>query len=215
MQQGVYVATPTGISASKAVELGAVSFKSDFKLSELIKVRTITEKRGISINPIPEVTCYNVDEELADKPDISPIPVPQCTTIVNSCALLYCNVSYFSNAVKDYFASLPKEVKAVLGCELHQPVESVDSWCNSNSFSASYTPPEDTIKGNHGGELVAIRSKFHSRPVNQEILDQISGHYGTLRFAAMILTLKGVEFLIVTLYLWHTEGFTDRNIKIL
>ena len=31
----------------------------------------------------------------------------------------------------------------------------------------------------------------------------------------MILTLKGVEFIILTVYLWHTEGFTDRNIKIL
>ena len=43
----------------------------------------------------------------------------------------------------------------------------------------------------------------------------VSKQFGELRFSAMGLIMKKVEFVVVTVYLWHTEGFTERNNAIL
>jgi len=118
--------------------------------------------------------------------------------------------------VRDYLFSLPKEVKGFLAVETHTSNSLVESLCFRKGFTVACNEPQPSEGGGtHGGELIAMRSKYHARQINPDILNSISNHYGILRFASMIINIKGVELLLITLYLWHTEGFTERNHVIL
>ncbi len=63
---------------------------------------------------------------------------------------------------------------------------------------------------------MAVRSHFLCRPVDPIVLEGIAGHFlNPLRFAACIVCFKKLSVLFVTLYLWCSEGLTERNNQIL
>ena len=99
-------------------------------------------------------------------------------------------------------------------CELHKSKEFVENKFLRNGFSASYTDPENTAAGNHGGEVVALRSSYHSRDIKQDTIDKLE-QLGKLRFAHKIVSFQSVEVLCVCVYLWHSEGLSERNNNIL
>ena len=80
-------------------------------------------------------------------------------------------------------------------------------------FKAEYNIPEPTTAQNHGGECVAIRNHVNSRPARQELLTAIETHFNAnLRIAAIIIPLKGIEILLVTIYLWDSEKFHQETL---
>lgn len=163
-----------------------------------------------TFNIIPEVIVYNEKEETHNSTESDNKSKDKPAS--KSFFLFYCNVSSFSRAVSDYLFALPPEVKGIMICETHKPNSSIEGKLHRHGYTGACNEPQETEDGGtHGGELVAIRSKYKAKVINPDILAQISKHYGTLRFAAMILTVKKVDVLVVTLYLWHTEGFTERN----
>ena len=86
-----------------------------------------------------------------------------------------------------------------------------------HGFSASVASPQQTDKGGtHGGEIVAFRSYIHSTPILHNLLYSIQQEFQSpLRFAARTLRLKHVTVIMCTVYLWSTEGLSDRNVTIL
>ena len=57
-----------------------------------------------------------------------------------------------------------------------------------------------------------MRSCYNSRPIQSSILDLIKEHFMTeLRFAARIIKLKNLEIISITIYLWVSENFSERN----
>ncbi len=100
--------------------------------------------------------------------------------------------------------------------ENHKDAEYVESRFKNAGFDTSYTNPLSLNSGHtHGGELLAIRSGFSSRNVPKHILEHIIKEYGELRFATRIIEFHNVDILVVTLYLWVTEGLSVRNNMIL
>jgi hypothetical protein len=131
---------------------------------------------------------------------------------------MFSNISSLSPHARNYFSKdLDKDIKALALNELHKDDRiSVNSFFREIGFKAEYNIPEPTTAQNHGGECVAIRSHFNSRPVNADVLEAIENHFNAnLRIAAVIIPFKGIEVLLVTIYLWDSENFSPRNIIIL
>jgi hypothetical protein len=92
----------------------------------------------------------------------------------------------------------------------------VESFFNENGYSISYNPPEKANILSHGGELLAARKHLNSRPIPNEYLETVAEYFmSTLRFAARIVVFKGLEVLFLSVYLWVSEGFSQRNQTIL
>ena len=88
---------------------------------------------------------------------------------------------------------LPDKIKALALVELHKVDElQVRDCFNKHHFSASYTVPEQLqTGGNHGGEVVAIKSHVHGTPIQQDILDSIASHFSVpRRFSARIVRFR-------------------------
>ena len=117
----------------------------------------------------------------------------------------------------NYLFALPKSVKALALVECHKVDEL--STCNTfkdNGFTASYNIPEKASVLTHGGECLAIRSHIHSTPVPIHVLEMIQEFFNAqLRFAARILHIRKSQIIIITVYLWASEKFSERNIVIL
>ena len=97
--------------------------------------------------------------------------------------------------------------------EIHkEDPHTVKSFLRQCGFEAEYSVAEPTTAKNHGGECVATRSFINARPVKIEVLEAIELHFrANLRFAVKILSLKSLEVLLITVYLWDSEGFSPRN----
>jgi hypothetical protein len=130
---------------------------------------------------------------------------------------LFSNISSLSPHAKEYIVNIPKDIQLLALVEIHKkdPL-SVESFFAGNGYSISYNPPEESNVLSHGGELVAVRKHLNSRPVAKEYLESVADYFmATLRFAARILVFKGLEVLVVAIYLWVSEGFSQRNQTIL
>jgi hypothetical protein len=92
----------------------------------------------------------------------------------------------------------------------------VESKFQNCGFNTSYAEPLSLpTGGNHGGELIAIKSRYQSKCIPKHILEHITKEYGDLRFAARTVEFHKVDVLFVTVYLWCNEGFSVRNNMIL
>ena len=132
--------------------------------------------------------------------------------------ILYSNITSYSPHVKNYISNInEKEYHALALTEVHKDDElSVTGHLSTQGFTASYNVPEPTTAKNHGGECVAIRKHFNSSPIKPEIIEAMNQHFKThLRFAARTIRFKGLEVLLITVYLWDSEGLTPRNTQIL
>ena len=99
--------------------------------------------------------------------------------------------------------------------ELRKEVSTVHSIFKSHGFSPSYNSQQQSLKETHGGELVALDKRWQCEEVPiDDILNNIS-KLGVLRFACKITIVHDVEIICTTIYLWDSEGFTERNITIL
>ena len=184
--------------------------------------------RNVTINPLPQVVCYdnsdNSTEGVNSKSKLDTITSKHINNINDMPSnkdltyLFYSNVSSLSRAARDYIFTLPREVRAVALAECHRPKDEVEGKFSRKGFTVEYNVPEESPNnpnGTHGGELIGVRNGYTHRKISQDLLDVIIKYYGILRFSAMILSMQGVEFVFATVYLWHTEGFTERNITIL
>ena len=116
-----------------------------------------------------------------------------------------------------YIYSLPKEIKVFCGVELHRTEQlEIEQDFKMNGFMASYNPAEPLTTLNHGGEVVSCRGHVNSRPIKDSIIDHIrESQNNYVRFAARLIVSKQLEILIISIYLWDSEGFSDRNIILL
>ena len=92
-----------------------------------------------------------------------PKECPQPRTRVLS--VFYANITSLSPHAKNYIFSLPKSVHAFAGVELHK----IDKLETENVFkfhgyNASYTPAEKLQTMSHGGEIVAAKASYNTRP---------------------------------------------------
>ena len=77
-------------------------------------------------------------------------------------------------------------------------------------------PPQQLeTGGTHGGELIATKNHIQTKCVPINILEHIQNEFGELRFAAKIIIFHNFELLCVTVYLWCSEGLSNRNNNIL
>ena len=132
--------------------------------------------------------------------------------------IFFSNITSLSPHAKNYFSNdLDPDVKVLAINEIHKDDEiAVKNFFRGIGFKAEYNLPEPTTAQNHGGECVAVRSHFNSKPVNADVLISIETHFNAnLRIAATIISLKGADVLLVTIYLWDSENFSPRNIIIL
>ena len=135
--------------------------------------------------------------------------------------LFYSNLTSLSSHAKEYLFSLPSNIKTLLCVETHES-DNDKLIRNFRSFGFKAYPNKPcksdngSLRGTHGGEVVAVRSHISASPVEPEILNQLVSHFGGhLRFASSIIRFKGMSLLIVTVYLWCSEGLTERNNMIL
>ena len=133
--------------------------------------------------------------------------------------LFYCffsNISSLSKHAQEYLLSLPHEIALIATVENHKDTEFVESKFHNCGFNTSYSAPLPLpTGGTHGGELLAIKSRYQSKCIPKHILEHIVREYGDLRFAARIVEFHNVDVLFITVYLWCNEGFSVRNNMIL
>ena len=171
--------------------------------------------KQVRVNPIPSIkvladTSRIKAGSLHNHTKYSVKPAPSNKTA----SIFYSNVSSFSKHAMEYVFALPSEVLILMLCEMHKDKNFVENKFEQHGFSASYTVPENTVAGNHGGEVVALRSSYESREISQDTINNLE-HLGRLRFAHKIVSFQSVEVLFICVYLWHTEGLSERNNNIL
>ena len=129
----------------------------------------------------------------------------------------FSNISSLSPHAKEYISSLSGNIHLLASVEVHKDNSlSVESFFNTNGYSISYNVPEKANVLSHGGELIAVRKHLNSRPVQSEYLESVAEYFmSTLRFSARMVVLKGLEVLFLAVYLWASEGFSQRNQTIL
>ena len=109
----------------------------------------------------------------------------------------------------------------MLGVEHHKPNDYIREVFNKKGCRVATNPPEPTMSvsamsSGYGGEFVATHKRIHSSPEDINVYDTIaSSTNAPCRFAACFIRLKGVTILLVAMYLWHTEGLSDRNQNLL
>ena len=132
--------------------------------------------------------------------------------------VFYGNISSFSSHAQGFLCSLPTVYKAIACVEHHKAdVSNIQSAFRNSRSKTSITPPETaTGGGTHGGEFIATREHIYSTPVNPELLEHIATTTSVpLGLAARFVRLRDIIILLVTTYLWCSEGFTERNNVIL
>ena len=175
--------------------------------------------RTVNINPIPQIHFIN-GQDRVERIHAEKYSNKVTHDFQESSKLFYVfysNVTSLSPQAKDYLFSLPEEVKALALVELHKDYDTVANVFQSNNYSVAYTAPEQTqFGGTHGGELVAVKSHIESRQIDSDILDKIATHFNApLRFAAKNVKFHSLNLLLVSVYLWCSEGFSERNNVIL
>ena len=131
--------------------------------------------------------------------------------------LFAANITSFSSAAQKYLFSQTSNILMIV--EHHKAAEDIVDACSKNGWRASASDPEPTATstGSHGGEFVASKNFLNCKPLDTTILQSIqSATNAPLRLAASRLYLnKGITVILVSVYLWHTEGLFQRNKSIL
>ena len=127
--------------------------------------------------------------------------------------MFYANITSLSPHAKNYIVNMDPSINVLALGEIHKDDSlSVNSFFNKCGWKMAYNKPEPTTALNHGGEGVATRSHIHAREVDNDILNAISDHFNTnIRFAAKILSVRRYDILVISVYLWDSEGFSSRN----
>ncbi len=129
-------------------------------------------------------------------------------------SVFHANLSSLSEHAADYVLTLPKCIKALSLNEIHKhDALQVADMFRRHGFKAYYNIPEgDTNTAGHGGEIVATRSHILSNPIQPNILDYISEHFGsTIWLSACTIQFKGAVVISASIYLWCSEGLSERN----
>ena len=173
--------------------------------------------KEVSFSSYTEIVNIPVASESLHPQDVSNRPQTKPNGPRKLINIFYSNVSSFSLHAKSYISSLPLEVSALALVELHDTDTcSVRDWFRLQGFSADLSPAEPTPEGTHGGELIAVRSHINSTPVPGEVLQVLQEHaQEPSRFSARIIRLKHLSVLLVAVYLWCSEGPSERNNEIL
>ena len=132
--------------------------------------------------------------------------------------IFYSNISSLSPAAKNYLFHLPSDINALFLLELHSSSDVARNAFRRNGWSPCYNPTEfgpDRPVNGHGGEMIAFRSSDYFSSIPSPIIDIITAQFGKPRFSAAVISLNQVQVLTVTVYLWHTEGFSERNLSTL
>ena len=132
-----------------------------------------------------------------------------------SFGIFYSNITSLSVHAQEYLFSLPREVDCLMLAELHKEPDYVKNKFRINNWSTSYSPPEPTQGGTHGGELVATRSHISHSNISNDIINSMTDQFGPIRFSCKIIKFHKVDVLLVSVYLWCSEGFSVRNNLIL
>ena len=138
----------------------------------------------MKFNPIPEVNILLSDSgdiDVRDKVSTKPEGSNRFFWA------FFSNITSFSNHAQEYLFKLPKEVKLICCCEAHKEQQQVKNCFGSRGFSVNYNPPHETLKGNHGGELVALRSSYENRELPEEIVNANS-NISPFHFAYKLLS---------------------------
>ena len=194
--------------------LGVASLSKNECGTEVSEVRNT---KNLVISTIPDVKLINDKQLSLAGPSNGE---SQCKLYARQSdklfTMFYSNITSLSSHAQQYLFDLPDEVSALLLVEVHKDQEYVKSKFKRNCFNVSYSPPEATSDtGNHGGELVATRHNFISTGVDQTILDLMDSKFEKRRFAARIISFQSVNVLVIAVYLWCSEGFSERNQSIL
>ena len=117
-----------------------------------------------------------------------------------------------------------KNAHIFCGVEHHKNIKYIHEVFNSHGFKVVATDPEPTDNigidasksSGHGGELVAFKSNYKYKPIEQHILDAIHATTNApLRFAAAVMQFKGLSIIFASIYLWDKEGLSERNQNLL
>ncbi len=84
------------------------------------------------------------------------------------------------------------------------------------AFLNHAAPSAKSALGSHGGEAIAPLSHLNIRPVDQELLKEISKVTAEpLRWVVAVLLRKALPIMVGNVYMWDSEDLSDRNINIL
>jgi hypothetical protein len=176
--------------------------------------------KEVKIQPVPEVRVYKIDDDNATpdkaKPRLTNRGLEENISNSNkSFRIFFANITSFSRQAQDYLFTLPRDVQVVMLAEVHKEEQSVISRFRKNKFLPCYNPPTNKNQGTHGGEIVATRAHLQAKPIPKEVIGYLISQFGPLHFAAKIVILTKVQVLFVSVYLWDSEGLSERNNTIL
>jgi len=181
------------------------------------------DSKEVKIQPIPEVKVFQIHaSQKINKNKVVPPSPKHINTRTSSVSgskktfkLFFANVTSFSKQAKDFVFSKLKEYDVVLLAEMHKEGHSVLSTFRKHKLSPSYNPPIKMNEGTHGGEIVATRAHIQAKLIPKDVIDYLTSQFGPLCFAAKIVIFRKVEVLFVSVYLWVSEGLSERNNTIL
>jgi hypothetical protein len=211
-----------GCSRVSMVSRGTLNGKHADKVSKHVCFKNnTTVKTYNSEQSLDDRTCTNTSKPLkVTGTDLRPSEnFVKSGSVVKGrkfCEIFVSNISSLSEHAKVYLAALPAACRILMLSELHKEEDAVSSFFNQINYSAVYSPPElsKTGLGTHGGELVAVKSGTHARNVSHNILEALSDG-SPFRFAVKIISFSKVDIMFISLYLWDSEGFSERNNNIL
>ena len=127
------------------------------------------------------------------------------------------NITSLSVQAKEYLFDKENTTKlsVLMLNEIHkQHSIEVTSQFHRGGYNSYYNPStfNPTTQGTHGGELVAIKKNLNSKNLEPSLLEVIAEEsQHPLAFSASYLRLKGLTILLCTVYLFCTEGMSERN----
>ena len=112
----------------------------------------------------------------------------------------------------EYLFALPQNIVMLMLVETHRDETYTKSQFNKRELNVTCSPPEATNEmGTHGGELIAVKQCIKSTNINTQVDSYFKERFPMRRFAARIVNFRSLDVLVVTVYLWCSEGFTERN----
>ena len=148
-----------------------------------------------------------------------------------TCSIYCANISSFSLVSQQTLTQKMKQ-HSILACvEHHKPTPTIEQFFQAKGWRVECTPPEPvqphaisnshseyskTSGHGHGGEFVASSKYIQCNNIQHDILHPIAEKtQAPRRFAATILRLRHVSVVLVAIYLWDTEGLSERNQNLL
>ena len=147
--------------------------------------------------------------------DCSSASVESALALDKQFVIFYSNISSFSIIAQGFlFSGFAQKYHALAFVEHHKTnQEQIINTCSQHNRRAYVTEAETTSEhGSHGGEALAFQKHLNTMPIDQMILDEIHESTGSkLRMTAAYVRLKSFTLLLITVYLFCSEGFSERN----